>query len=114
MMNVNVKAIFLAARHVIPVMICQGGAVILNTAGVLDLTGVPEAAVIEREGERTGGRRLGARGGGGDQREHEHGGGQGAVVHATSNEGAARFRLDRRSQNAPPGVDNRSSGRFAA
>jgi len=39
---VNVKGVFLCARAAIPVMIAQGGGVILNMASIASLVGVPE------------------------------------------------------------------------
>jgi NAD(P)-dependent dehydrogenase (short-subunit alcohol dehydrogenase family) len=40
-MAVNVKSIYWAARHVIPVMRRQGGGVILNTASISGVVGIP-------------------------------------------------------------------------
>ena len=40
-MDVNVKSIYWAARHVIPVMRRQGGGVILNTASISGVVGIP-------------------------------------------------------------------------
>jgi NAD(P)-dependent dehydrogenase (short-subunit alcohol dehydrogenase family) len=41
-MNVNVKAMFLAARHIIPVMMREGGGgVILNTGSISGVAGIP-------------------------------------------------------------------------
>jgi dihydroanticapsin dehydrogenase len=40
-MNVNVKAIYWAARHVIPVMKRRGGGVILNTGSISGVAGFP-------------------------------------------------------------------------
>ncbi len=40
-MNSNVKAVFWAARHVIPMMIRQGGGVILNTGSISGQVGLP-------------------------------------------------------------------------
>jgi dihydroanticapsin dehydrogenase len=40
-MNTNVKAIYWAARHVIPVMIKNGGGVILNTGSISGEVGIP-------------------------------------------------------------------------
>ncbi len=40
-MNVNVKAIYWAARHVIPVMIERGGGVILNAGSISGEAGIP-------------------------------------------------------------------------
>jgi len=40
-MNTNVKAIYWAARHVIPVMIRQGGGVILNAGSISGEVGIP-------------------------------------------------------------------------
>ncbi len=40
-MNVNVKAIYWAARHVIPVMIDRGGGVILNAGSISGEAGIP-------------------------------------------------------------------------
>ena len=39
---VNVKGVFLCARAAIPVMVAQGGGVILNMASIASLVGVPE------------------------------------------------------------------------
>jgi NAD(P)-dependent dehydrogenase (short-subunit alcohol dehydrogenase family) len=39
---VNVKGVFLCARRVIPMMVSQGGGVILNMASIASLVGVPE------------------------------------------------------------------------
>lgn len=39
---VNVKGVFLCARRVIPMMVAQGGGVILNMASIASLVGVPE------------------------------------------------------------------------
>lgn len=40
-MNVNVKAIYWAARHVVPVMIERGGGVILNAGSISGEAGIP-------------------------------------------------------------------------
>jgi NAD(P)-dependent dehydrogenase (short-subunit alcohol dehydrogenase family) len=40
-LNVNVKALYWAARHVIPVMIEQGGGVILNAGSISGEAGIP-------------------------------------------------------------------------
>lgn len=40
-MNTNVKAIFLAARHVVPVMLQQRSGVILNTGSISGQVGIP-------------------------------------------------------------------------
>lgn len=40
-MNVNIKAVYWAARHVIPVMIKQGGGVILNSGSISGEVGIP-------------------------------------------------------------------------
>ncbi len=40
-MNVNAKAIYWAARHVIPVMIQQRSGVILNTGSISGQVGIP-------------------------------------------------------------------------
>jgi NAD(P)-dependent dehydrogenase (short-subunit alcohol dehydrogenase family) len=40
-MNTNVKAIYWAARHVIPVMIRQGGGVIINSGSISGEVGIP-------------------------------------------------------------------------
>jgi NAD(P)-dependent dehydrogenase (short-subunit alcohol dehydrogenase family) len=40
-MGVNVKSIYWAARHVVPVMRRQGGGVILNTASISGVVGIP-------------------------------------------------------------------------
>jgi len=39
---VNVKGVFLCTRAVIPIMVAQGGGVILNMASIASLVGVPE------------------------------------------------------------------------
>jgi NAD(P)-dependent dehydrogenase (short-subunit alcohol dehydrogenase family) len=39
---VNVKGVFLCARAVVPIMLAQGGGVILNMASIASLVGVPE------------------------------------------------------------------------
>jgi NAD(P)-dependent dehydrogenase (short-subunit alcohol dehydrogenase family) len=39
---VNVKGVFLCARAIVPIMIAQGGGVILNMASIASLVGVPE------------------------------------------------------------------------
>jgi len=39
---VNVKGVFLCARAAVPIMIAQGGGVILNMASITSLVGVPE------------------------------------------------------------------------
>ena len=39
---INVKGVFLCARAAVPVMIAQGGGVILNMASITSLVGVPE------------------------------------------------------------------------
>lgn len=41
-MNTNVKAAYWAARHVIPIMIRQGGGVILNTGSISGVVGLPD------------------------------------------------------------------------
>jgi 2-keto-3-deoxy-L-fuconate dehydrogenase len=40
--RVNVKGVFLCARAALPIMIAQGGGVILNMASIASLVGVPE------------------------------------------------------------------------
>ena len=40
--RVNVKGVYLCARAVVPIMIAQGGGVILNMASITSLIGVPE------------------------------------------------------------------------
>jgi NAD(P)-dependent dehydrogenase (short-subunit alcohol dehydrogenase family) len=40
--RVNVKGVFLCARAVVPIMVAQGGGVILNMASITSLIGVPE------------------------------------------------------------------------
>ncbi len=40
--RVNVKGVFLCARAAVPMMISQGGGVILNMASIVSLVGVPE------------------------------------------------------------------------
>jgi len=40
-MNTNVKALFLASRHVVPVMIKKGGGVILNAGSISGVVGIP-------------------------------------------------------------------------
>jgi NAD(P)-dependent dehydrogenase (short-subunit alcohol dehydrogenase family) len=40
-MNTNVKALYLAARHVVPVMIANGGGVILNAGSISGVVGIP-------------------------------------------------------------------------
>jgi NAD(P)-dependent dehydrogenase (short-subunit alcohol dehydrogenase family) len=40
-MNTNVKAIYWAARHVLPVMIARGGGVILNAGSISGVVGLP-------------------------------------------------------------------------
>jgi len=40
-MNTNVKALYLAARHVVPVMIEKGGGVILNAGSISGVVGIP-------------------------------------------------------------------------
>ena len=40
--QVNVKGVFLCARAVLPIMIAQGGGVVLNMASIASLVGVPE------------------------------------------------------------------------
>jgi 2-keto-3-deoxy-L-fuconate dehydrogenase len=40
--RVNVKGVFLCARAVLPLMVAQGGGVILNMASIASLVGVPE------------------------------------------------------------------------
>ena len=40
--RVNVKGVFLCARAALPVMVAQGGGVILNLASIVSLVGVPE------------------------------------------------------------------------
>jgi 2-keto-3-deoxy-L-fuconate dehydrogenase len=39
---VNVKGVFLCARAVVPIMVAQGGGVILNMASIASLIGIPE------------------------------------------------------------------------
>jgi NAD(P)-dependent dehydrogenase (short-subunit alcohol dehydrogenase family) len=39
---VNVKGVFLCARAVVPIMVAQGGGVILNMASIASLVGVPD------------------------------------------------------------------------
>jgi len=39
--DVNVKGVFLGLRHVLPVMIAQGGGAVVNTASVAGITGSP-------------------------------------------------------------------------
>jgi 2-keto-3-deoxy-L-fuconate dehydrogenase len=39
---VNVKGVFLCARAVVPIMVAQGGGVILNMASIASLVGLPE------------------------------------------------------------------------
>ncbi len=40
-MNVNVKSIFWAARHVVPILIAQGGGLVLNTGSISSVAGMP-------------------------------------------------------------------------
>ncbi len=40
--RVNVKGVYLCARAVVPIMVAQGGGVILNMASIVSLVGVPE------------------------------------------------------------------------
>jgi NAD(P)-dependent dehydrogenase (short-subunit alcohol dehydrogenase family) len=40
--RVNVKGVFLCTRAVVPIMVAQGGGVILNMASIASLVGVPE------------------------------------------------------------------------
>jgi len=40
--QVNVKGVYLCARAVVPIMLAQGGGVILNMASIASLVGVPE------------------------------------------------------------------------
>jgi NAD(P)-dependent dehydrogenase (short-subunit alcohol dehydrogenase family) len=40
-MNTNVKALYLAARHAVPVMIEKGGGVILNAGSISGVVGIP-------------------------------------------------------------------------
>jgi NAD(P)-dependent dehydrogenase (short-subunit alcohol dehydrogenase family) len=40
-MNVNAKAVYWAARHVVPVMLKSGGGVILNTGSISGVIGIP-------------------------------------------------------------------------
>jgi NAD(P)-dependent dehydrogenase (short-subunit alcohol dehydrogenase family) len=40
--RVNVKGVYLCARAVVPIMVAQGGGVILNMASIASLVGVPE------------------------------------------------------------------------
>jgi NAD(P)-dependent dehydrogenase (short-subunit alcohol dehydrogenase family) len=40
--RVNVKGVFLCARAAVPIMVAQGGGVILNMASIASLVGVPE------------------------------------------------------------------------
>jgi NAD(P)-dependent dehydrogenase (short-subunit alcohol dehydrogenase family) len=40
--RVNVKGVYLCARAVVPIMVAQGGGVILNMASITSLIGVPE------------------------------------------------------------------------
>ncbi len=40
-MDTNVKAVYLSARHVVPVMVKQGGGVILNTGSISGQCGIP-------------------------------------------------------------------------
>ena len=39
-LDINVKAIYLAARHVIPVMICQKSGLVLNTGSISGVAGI--------------------------------------------------------------------------
>jgi NAD(P)-dependent dehydrogenase (short-subunit alcohol dehydrogenase family) len=41
LMNTNVKALYLAARHAVPVMIEKGGGVILNAGSISGVVGIP-------------------------------------------------------------------------